>query len=435
VLQWKSNASIAGVVSDEALTAVLERVQCVKVLIEGANGKGKLIVTNSVSDHMIFYFPQSGLDQIASFLKRWAVQQKADITRDSVSLLCIVPGPLHSRTKLSLECWTKYITDTGALSHEAWLQQHIFEAGVRDEARGEVWRFLLSLHNFSDTLQLRCDRKRLLAEEYSGLRNKVPASGSSEGQRFIEVVEEIEKDAERTDSSNPFISGSDNPNMAVLKRLLLNYALHNPAMGYIQGLSELLVPIMGVIRDESDTFWCFDTLVRRSALSQVAPYQMYHQLALLRELLGLLLPSLHSYLSHTGDALKLACCHRWLLLMFKREFSKDAVLGIWDCMLSAPSALFQVFICAAMMSLYFTKFIKTQLTSSDLLIQTNALSGRMDSVQVLQKAKLLYSQLLQYPTLPCSLKPLVKVKTMWEGPRAPIFTCQQCNKGTPCDQH
>ena len=38
--------------------------------------------------------------------------------------------------------------------------------------------------------------------------------------------------------------------------------------------------------------------------------------------------------------------------------------------------------CAGMMSLYFTKFIKAQLTSSDLLIQTNALSGRMDAVQV-----------------------------------------------------
>ena len=35
----------------------------------------------------------------------------------------------------------------------------------------------------------------------------MPASGSSEGERFIEVVDEIEKDAERTDSSNPFISG------------------------------------------------------------------------------------------------------------------------------------------------------------------------------------------------------------------------------------
>ena len=44
---------------------------------------------------------------------------------------------------------------------------------MSDEARGEVWRFLLSLHNFGDTLQLRCDRKQLLAEEYSNLRNKV----------------------------------------------------------------------------------------------------------------------------------------------------------------------------------------------------------------------------------------------------------------------
>ena len=42
--------------SDEGLiTAVLERVQCVKVLIEGPNGKGKLILTNSVSDHKVRY--------------------------------------------------------------------------------------------------------------------------------------------------------------------------------------------------------------------------------------------------------------------------------------------------------------------------------------------------------------------------------------------
>ena len=44
------------------------------------------------------------------------------------------------------------------------------------------------------------------------------------------------------------LAGADNPNQAALKRILINYYLHRPEMGYVQGMSDLLVPIFLVVR-------------------------------------------------------------------------------------------------------------------------------------------------------------------------------------------
>lgn len=50
----------------------------------------------------------------------------------------------------------------------------------------------------------------------------------------------------------------------VTRRILLNYAVHNPAVGYFQGMSDLVAPILAEVRDESDTFWCFVGLMQNT---------------------------------------------------------------------------------------------------------------------------------------------------------------------------
>jgi len=44
----------------------------------------------------------------------------------------------------------------------------------------------------------------------------------------------------------------------------MNYAGYCPTMGYNQGMSDLLAPILTVIQNESDTFWCFVGLMNRT---------------------------------------------------------------------------------------------------------------------------------------------------------------------------
>lgn len=48
------------------------------------------------------------------------------------------------------------------------------------------------------------------------------------------------------------------------RRILLNYAVYNPEMGYCQGMSDLVAPLLTEIQDESDTFWCFVGLMENT---------------------------------------------------------------------------------------------------------------------------------------------------------------------------
>lgn len=46
--------------------------------------------------------------------------------------------------------------------------------------------------------------------------------------RTVQCV--IEKDVVRTDRGNPYFAGDDNPNIEIMKNILLNYAYYNPAL-------------------------------------------------------------------------------------------------------------------------------------------------------------------------------------------------------------
>ena len=48
------------------------------------------------------------------------------------------------------------------------------------------------------------------------------------------------------------------------REILMNYAAYCPTMGYNQGMSDLLAPILTTIENESDTFWCFVGLMNRT---------------------------------------------------------------------------------------------------------------------------------------------------------------------------
>ena len=49
-----------------------------------------------------------------------------------------------------------------------------------------------------------------------------------------------------------------------MKEILLNFAMYCPKMGYNQGMSDLLAPIMVEMGNEADAFWCFVGLMNNT---------------------------------------------------------------------------------------------------------------------------------------------------------------------------
>ncbi|MBA0838776.1 hypothetical protein Goarm_004568, partial [Gossypium armourianum] len=108
-------------------------------------------------------------------------------------------------------------------------------------------------------------RKRIF---YGGVEHKFRKESISPGQakRFTKFRERkglIEKDVVRTDRSLSFYDGDDNPNVNLLRDILLTYSFYNFDLGYCQGMSDLLSPILFVMEDESESFWCFVALMER----------------------------------------------------------------------------------------------------------------------------------------------------------------------------
>lgn len=66
-----------------------------------------------------------------------------------------------------------------------------------------------------------------------------------------------EKDVNRTDRNHPFFEGEHNPNVTLLHDILMTYVMYNFDLGYVQGMSDLLAPILYVTQHEATAFWCF----------------------------------------------------------------------------------------------------------------------------------------------------------------------------------
>lgn len=84
----------------------------------------------------------------------------------------------------------------------------------------------------------------------------------TEGQenRFSEYRDRkslVEKDVNRTDRTHPFFAGDNNPHLAVLQDILMTYVMYNFDLGYVQGMSDILAPLLLLLGNEVDSFWCF----------------------------------------------------------------------------------------------------------------------------------------------------------------------------------
>ncbi|XP_024533139.1 TBC1 domain family member 15 isoform X2 [Selaginella moellendorffii] len=283
--------------------------------------------------------------------------------------------------------WNSFLDGEGRVTNPNELKKRIFRGGVEPSMRPLVWKFLLEFFSFDSTSK---ERDALLVkrrEEYRVLKAQWQAKRFS---KFRERKSRIEKDVVRTDRATEFYGGDDNPNVDMLRDILITYSFYNFDLGYCQGMSDLLSPILFVMRDEEEAFWSFASLMERLGPNFHRDQNgMHSQLLALSKLVQLLDPPLQEYFGQV-ECLNYFFCFRWILIQFKREFVYDDVLALWEVLWTRHmSEHFHLYICVALLKRHRRKIMDEHMVFDTLLKFINELSGHINLVSTLHGAETL----------------------------------------------
>ncbi|XP_069485490.1 TBC1 domain family member 15 isoform X3 [Ambystoma mexicanum] len=311
---------------------------------------------------------------------------------------------VRRREPVSQAEWVNSMDAEGRILNVDHMKQIIFKGGVCHALRKEVWKFLLNYFSWNSTKEERLKLQKAKTDEY--FRMKLQWKSVSVGQqdrnsRFRDYKSLIEKDVNRTDRTNTFYEGQDNPSLILLHDILMTYCMYDFDLGYVQGMSDLLSPILYVMENEVDAFWCFVSYMDQ--MHQNFEEQMQGlkiQLIQLSALLRLLDSGFCSYLE-SQDSGYLYFCFRWLLIRFKREFSFKDILRMWEVMWTGlPCKNFHLLICCAILESEKPQIMDHNFGFNEILKHINELSMKLDVDDVLCKAEAICLQMMKCKELP-----------------------------------
>ncbi|XP_055552700.1 TBC1 domain family member 16 isoform X3 [Falco biarmicus] len=345
---------------------------------------GQLVVASRESQYKIFHFHHGGLDKLSEVFQQWKYCTEThlkdqQLTDEKTCMQFSIRRPKlpssethpeeNTYKRLDVAAWLHHLNESGQVEEEYKLQKAIFFGGIDISIRGEVWPFLLHYYSYESTSEEREALRLQKRKEYFEIQEKRLSMTPDEQKDFCRKVQfTVDKDVVRTDRSNQFFRGENNPNVETMRRILLNYAIFNPTIGYSQGMSDLVAPLLTEVLDESDTFWCFVGLMQNTI-----------------------------FISSPRD--------------------EDMEKQLTD--------YFHLFICVAIVVIYGDDVIEQQLATDQMLLHFGNLAMHMNGELVLRKARSLLYQFHLLPCIPCSLHDLCKLcgTGMWDSGFIPAVEC------------
>uniref|UniRef100_A0A8P4KFV3 Rab-GAP TBC domain-containing protein n=1 Tax=Dicentrarchus labrax TaxID=13489 RepID=A0A8P4KFV3_DICLA len=305
--------------------------------------------------------PEEVADVLGEVIPGLEINQQEEPGFEVITRIDLGTRPQVTRREpLSAEDWSKHQDPEGRMTNITHLKQVIFKGGLCHAVRKEAWKFLLGYFPWESTLEERKSLQR--AKTYDNVN--------------------------RTDRTNRFYEGIDNPGLVLLHDILMTYCMYDFDLGYVQGMSDLLSPILYVMENEVDAFWCFVSFMEQMHHNFEEQMQgMKTQLIQLSTLLRLLDLAFWNYLE-SQDSGYLYFCFRWLLIRFKRELSFQDVLRLWEVMWTGlPCQNFHLLVCCAILDSEKQKIMEENYGFNEILKHINELSMKLDIEEILQKAE------------------------------------------------
>uniref|UniRef100_A0A3P8U835 Small G protein signaling modulator 1 n=1 Tax=Amphiprion percula TaxID=161767 RepID=A0A3P8U835_AMPPE len=208
-----------------------------------------------------------------------------------------------------------------------------------------------------------------LAENAKNEVTSQESSGSPFTQELLDLytlnLHRIEKDVQRCDRNYWYFTPA---NLEKLRNIMCSYIWRHLDIGYVQGMCDLLAPLLVILDDEALAFSCFTELMKR--MNQNFPHggAMDTHFANMRSLIQLLF--FHIFLSQ--------------LLVY------DDVFAVWETIWAAKyvsSSHFVLFIALALVEMYRDIILENNMDFTDIIKFFNEMAEHHNIKQILTLAR------------------------------------------------
>lgn len=218
---------------------------------------------------------------------------------------------------------------------------------------------------------------------------------------WTKILRQIELDLPRTHPDTPIFHVAEIRN--IMRRILFLYSILNPGKSYMQGMNEILTPLVVVfvndqmvvtreisIEDflmmhsvhdcigtehledaEADAFWAFTRIVSLVEDNFISDQPgILRRISRLEQIVRKVDPALAAYLLDIGVEF-LQFAYRWLNCLLMRELPFQLVIRVWDALLGEEDGIsdLHVYLCAALIVRFSEQLQNMDFEEAILLLQ------------------------------------------------------------------
>ncbi|XP_008056395.1 small G protein signaling modulator 2 isoform X2 [Carlito syrichta] len=197
----------------------------------------------------------------------------------------------------------------------------------------------------------------------------------------------IDKDVQRCDRDYWYFTP---PNLERLRDIMCSYVWEHLDVGYVQGMCDLLAPLLVILDNDQLAYSCFSHLMRRMSQNFQNWGTMDTHFANMRSLIQILDSELFELMHQNGDYTHFYFCYRWFLLDFKRELLYEDVFAVWEVIWAArhiSSEHFVLFIALALVEAYREIIRDNNMDFTDIIKFFNERAEHHDAQEILRIAR------------------------------------------------
>nr|XP_056721405.1 small G protein signaling modulator 2 [Euleptes europaea] len=197
----------------------------------------------------------------------------------------------------------------------------------------------------------------------------------------------IDKDVQRCDRNYWYFTAE---NLEKLRNIMCSYVWEHLDVGYVQGMCDLLAPLMVILDKDELAYSCFTHLMKRMSQNFPNGGAMDIHFANMRSLIQILDAELFELMHQNGDYTHFYFCYRWFLLDFKRELLYEDVFAVWEVIWAAKhisSEHFVLFIALALVELYREIIRDNNMDFTDIIKFFNEMAEHHNAQEILQIAR------------------------------------------------